>query len=467
MITRNAAGGNLSAGFITKLPTRVESPRIVFRYQTDSTTDTNEALDASEVVIDVVDSSVFDDDDVIQVEDELMLVVDDAVGANQIQVTRGYGVNEAEAHDTGKDIFIHEEKAVLGISDLSFDPDFGANEAVVEVSNADQAWIIFLNDDTTHGKMATINLKFDGLAERMPLFTGFVDHVEFSDRNMSAFIYLSDRTTKKLDEQIGAPRETIDWHTVAAQTPSDMVWRLLTNSEFADLDDTITQANKDIDWASWGAWAGFVSAQNLSFKAQIPKGHTYRSIIQAILYLSQSWTFLSNEGKLAFGFRANTAITGDDTWTQAQLLTEVDGSKVDGNRPYTDIEEIINWQNVAHGFDPNTGIWTSQTLGNPVIRQDAASQTIHGIQAMAEADPIIWHDDIASATGGSDWFESIHSGTKKYTELRTWLYGYRTQIGDIIDLTDADYGWTNKLVKIEKILSIDLDNFTILLKGRI
>lgn len=465
MITRNASGANLSAGFITQLQSRDSSPRIVFRFQTDSTTNLNEALDAVESGIDVVDSSVFDNGDVIQIEDELMLVVDDALGVNEIQVTRGYGVNDAETHDTGKDIYIHEEKAVLGISDLSIDPDFGANEAVVEVSNADQAWNIFLSDLTNHGKMATINLKFDGLDERMPLFTGFVDHVEYSDQNMSAFIYLSDRTTKKLDEQIGAAREEIDWYTVAAQTPSDMVWELLTTH--AGLDNTITQANKDIDWASWGAWAGFVSAKNLAFKAKIPKSHTYRSAIQMILYLSQSWCFLTNEGKLGFGYRANDAVGGDDTWTQAQILTEVAGSKVDGNRPYTDMEEIINWQNVAHGYDPDTGIWASDTLGNPVINQDAASQTAYGLQAMAEADPIVWHDDVASATGGSDWFESMHSNPKVYTELRTWLYGYRVQIGDIIDLTDGDYGWTNELVKVEKILAIDLTNFTILLKGRI
>ena len=282
---------------------------------------------------------------------------------------------------------------------------------------------------------------------------------------MSAFIYISNKVTKKLDEQIGVAREEIDWYTVAAQTPSDMVWELLTT--FAGLDSTITQANKDIDFASWGGWAGFVSAKNLSFKAQIPKSHTYRSAIQMILYLAQSWVFLTNEGKLGFGYRANDAATGDDTWTQAQILTDVDGSKVDGNRPYTDIEEIINWQNVAHGYDPLTGIWASETLGTPVINQDAASQTAYGLQAMAEADPLVWHDDVASATGGSDWFESIHSNPKVYTELRTWLYGARVEIGDIIDLTDADYGWTNKLVKIEKILAIDLTNFTILLKGRI
>lgn len=465
MITRNASGANLSAGFITKLQTRVESPRIVFRFQTDSTTNLNEALDAVESGIDVVDSSVFTDDDVIQIEDELMLVVDDALGPNSIQVTRGYGVNDAETHDTGKDIYIHEEKAVLSITDLTIDPDFGANEAVVEVSNADQAWNIFLSDLTNHGKTATINLKFDGLDERMPLFTGVVDHVEYSDSNMSAFIYLSDTVTKKLDEQIGAPGDEIDWYTVAAQTPSDMVWELLTT--FAGLDDTITQANKDIDWASWGAWAGFVSAQNLSFKAKIPKGHTYRSAIQAILYLAQSWTFLTNEGKLGFHYRDNDTISGDDTWTQAQIITDVDGSKVDGNRPYTDIEEIVNWQNVAHGYDPDTGIWRSATLGNPVVNQDAASQNAYGLQAMAEADTIIWHDDIASAQGGSDWFEGIHSNPKVYTELLTSLYGYRVEIGDVIDLTDADYGWTNELVKIEKILAIDLTNFTILLKGRI
>ncbi len=465
MITRNTANGTLSATFITRLQTRVEAPLVIFRFQTDSTTDLNEDLNASETVFDVDDSSVFTDDDIIKIDDELMLVTDDAWGANQIQVSRAYGTSIAATHSNNEDIYIMTIYQILSITDLSIDPDFGANEAVVEVSNADQSWNIFLSAPQNHGKSATIELKFDALAETMALFTGVVDHVEFSDVNMSAFVYLSDRLTKKLDETIGSARDVIDWYTVAAQTPDIMVWELLTT--FAGLDNTPSQDNIDIDYSKLEAWTAKTLNQNLSFKALIPKSHTYRSAIQMILYLSQSWAFITNEGKVGLAYRDNDAVSGDDTWTQAQLLTEVGGSKVDGNRPYTDLTEIINWQNVAHGYDPLTGIWASETLGTAVINVDNASQALYGLQAMAEADVLVWHDDVASATGGSDWFESIHSTPKKYSELFTWLYGFRTEPGDVIDLTDADYAWTNELIKIEKILSINLIDFTISLKGRI
>jgi hypothetical protein len=459
MITRNSAGGTLSAGFISALQGTTETPSIIFRFATDSTTDLNEALDDSETVIDVDDSSVFDNGDIIIVDDEHMLVTDDAYGANQIEVTRGYWISVAATHSDNTDIYIFDSYPVLDITDISVDPNLGKSEAVVHVSNADQSWNIFLSDPTNHGNLARIELTISPVADNMTLFTGVVDHVEYSDRDMSCYIYLSDRLAKVLDQEFGNPQDEVDYTSVA-QNPADIVWDIL--ETYAGLDSTSSQDNIDIDYTKWDAWKTKLTGQNMDdIKARFSGGHTYRSAIQAILYLTSSWGYITYEGKIGFDYAANDAVAGDDTWTQAHILTEADGSRVDGNRPSTDLENIVNYQNVAYGYDPDSE-WDA-TLGKWVgtVVNQHTSQTDYGIFAIAEADATVWHHDSASATGGSNWVEDIHATPKIYSELLTWMYGFRTEIGDVIDLTDADYGWTNNLMKVERILSLNMTNFTL------
>jgi hypothetical protein len=461
MIARNSAGDALSAGFISALQGTTETPAIIFRFATDSTADTNEALDAVETVIDVTDNSVFSNGDIIIVEDEHMLISNASYGVNQIEVTRGYWISVAATHSTGRDIYLFDSYPVLGVSDISVDNNLGESEAVVHVSNADQSWNIFLSDPTNHGNLARIELTISPIADNMTLFTGAVDHVEYSDRDMSCYIYLRDRLAKTLDQQMGSSFSNVDY-TAVAQNAADIAWDILTT--LASLDDTSTQDNIDIDYTKWDAWKTKLTAQNMDdMKGYFVGGSTYRSAIQQILYVTSSWGFITNEGKLGFDYADNDAVAGDDTWTQAHILTEVGGSRVDGNRPVTDLENLVNYQYVSYGHDPILGTWQSEIDGTPVLNQDLTSQDEYGISAIAEANPNFWHHDSASATGGSDWVESIHSTPKIYTELMTWMYGFRTEIGDVIDLTDADYGWTNKLMKVERIQSLNMTNFTLTL----
>lgn len=453
MIARNTANGALSGPFIAKLQDPFESPRIIFRFGIDSTTDLNEALDDSETVIDVDDNSVFSDGDIISVEIEYMLVTDDDIGANQIQVTRAYGLSIADTHNIGQDIYIHAEYDVLDVTDISTDPDFGSSEAVAHLSNADQFWNIFLSDPTNHGNPASIELKFDALAENMYIYRGVVDHVEYGDRDMSIYLYLKDPLDKKLNEVIDPSFGALQLY-IPSENPMDTIWAILvTEGEF---DSTESQANVDIDWAKFDAVRTKLTAQNLSFTARIPRSHTYRSACQTVLYLASCWAFRTNEGKIGFAYAANDAGGGDDTWTQDHILDDVNGGRVDGNRPYTDASGIVNLQNTAWGYDIDLKTW-----GGNEINSDGTSQNNYGTLTIVEADYIIWHDDAASTVGGSDWIESIYASPRIYSELLTWLNGIRSEIGDTIDLTDADYGWTNNLMKIERILSINMSDFTI------
>lgn len=459
MIARDTANGALSAGFITKLQTAVESPRAVFRFETDSTTDLNEALDDSEVVIDVDDSSVFNDGDIIKIDDEQMLVVDDAVGANQIQITRAYGTSIAATHSNNEDIYIMIEYPIMSITDLSIDPLLGESEAVVEVSNADLSWNIFLSDLTNHGNLAAIELKFDGLAENMPYFTGVVNHVEYSSERMSCSIYLDDRLKNFLNQVISPSTSALDMVNGASDNPMDFIWDILVSE--GGLDSETSQANIDIDYTKWNAVKTKLTGESISIGARIPRFHTYRTAIQMIVYQCSCWAFLTNEGKIGFAYQDNDAGAGDDTWTQAHILGEVSGSKIDGNRVYTEADGIINWQNTGYGYDSTNGTWTSSS-----INQDGTSQGDYGVQKIAELDTMVWHADAGSASGGSDWVESIHKDPKIYAEITTWLYGARIEIGDTVDLTDADYGFSNALLKVMKIMSFNLTDFTVTVLAR-
>lgn len=464
MITRNSAGSTLSAGFITKLQSRVESPRIVFRFATDSTTNTNEAVDTVETIIDVVDNSVFSDNDIISIDDEWMLITDADVGANQIQVTRDYGITVAATHNTATDIYILNEYPVLNISDISVDNELGSSEAVVTVSNADLSWNIFLSDLTNHGNQAQIELKFDGLSENMTVWSGVVDHTEYEDDNMTLSIYLSQPIAKFLDATISPRPDALIMVNGADTNPLDFIWAILVDE--GGLDSEASQANKDIDYTSWSATQVKVGAQNIDISARLSRSHTYRSAIQTVLYICSCWSFLTNEGKIGFAYAANDAGGGDDTWTAAHILRTVDGNRIAGHRISTDVEEIVNDQFISHGYNFERGKWQSDIDGTIVNNQDATSQNDYGVHGLAEADTGVWHDDVASATGGSDWVEDINKDPKTFSSITTWLYGARIQPGDVVDLTDPDYGFTNKLMKIERILSFNMTNFTLTVLAR-
>lgn len=72
----------------------------------DSGVNTDEALDATETVIDVGDAEIFDINDLIQVDSEIMLVTARDISSTQetLTVTRAYFSTTAATHSTGADI---------------------------------------------------------------------------------------------------------------------------------------------------------------------------------------------------------------------------------------------------------------------------------------------------------------------------------------------------------------------------
>ena len=78
------------------------TPYIKTENYTDSTTNTNEAIDVIETAIDVVDGSVFAYGDIIKIDNEKMLITN--ISSNTITVERGFLDTTTATHSTATEI---------------------------------------------------------------------------------------------------------------------------------------------------------------------------------------------------------------------------------------------------------------------------------------------------------------------------------------------------------------------------
>lgn len=334
-----------------------------------------------------------------------------------------------------------------GISNLSRDGNLSTGEVLVTVMNTAGQWNTFITTEGELKKSGDIQIYFDGDAENMPLFNGEVVRATGIDEEMKMTLLIRDRFAAALDAPLGSANDLKDY-TDAARTPADLVWKILT--EEAGFNAGITQANPDIDFDKFGNWQATTSTNNLSFKALF-YGNSIRSAIREILRMSQSFGWITNEGKIAFKEMFNEEITGDDTWTKEHIIS---------NTPDVDVDFIMNDLKIYYNWSTFTGEF--ETFHNAV---DATSQGFYGTHEHTENTPIVWHNDLASAQGGALWLDHLYDGKRVFTSVKVPWYGFRTQIGDVIDLTDADWGYSTDLFKVHAIEGIDLDDHTITVKG--
>lgn len=338
------------------------------------------------------------------------------------------------------------ETYVDTISNLSRTGNLPIGEILVTVMNTDGFWNTFISTEGEFTKTGSIEIYHAGDSEYMPLFTGEVMRATGIDEEMKMTLLIRDRLSAILDAPLGSANDLKDY-TDAARTPAELVWKILT--EEAGFDTTINQSNTDFDFGSWGAWQAATSANNLSFKALF-YGNSIRSAIREILRMSQSFAWVTNEGKLAFEEKVNTSVAGDDTWTKEHILS---------NTPDPNIDHIINDQHIYYNYSTFAGGWESNHA-----HADFTSQGFYGVHPHTENTPIVWHNDLASATGAALWIDHLYDGKQVFTSVKVPWYGFRTQIGDIIDLTDADWGFSNDLFKVHEIEDINLDDYTITVK---
>jgi hypothetical protein len=374
MITRNSAGGVLSAGYITKLQSK--DPELVYRFRFDGS-----------------------------------------------------------AYDSYVD----------SISNFATRGNLGTAEILITLTNTDQQWMNFIQTEGELTKAGVIDLYHFGDSEYMPIFTGLVMAAEYSDEGKVS-LRLRDRFALLLDAGIGSISSPVDYSDTG-RTPAEIVWKILT--EEVGLDSTETSNNPDIDYDLWNFWQAWCATAGLSFKAYI-FGNSARSTIREVLRLSNSMGWISNEGKIAFDAMPAGTVP-DDTWTQEHILRTAPGVHVDF---------IVNDQTTRFGWDRASGTWEGFVSGS-----DATSQSNYGTHAIVEASALVWHDTAASATAGQGFVDDLYDGKYVTSRITVPWYGYRTQVGDIVDITDADYSFTNYYFKVFELSDINMDKYTITVNG--
>lgn len=332
---------------------------------------------------------------------------------------------------------------VFSISNISRFGNLGVGELVVRVINTDDQWNNFISTEGELSKSGQVNLYHAGDAEYMPMFTGEVVKAPTVPGQQMVDLIIRDRLAVKLDGPLGSPQDPKDY-TDTGRTPAELIWKILT--EEADFDTTINQTNPDFDWLMFGDFQGYTSSQNLSVKAYF-YGNTIRSAIREILRISSGMGWITNEGKLGLTQADVSEVVGDDTWTREHIIEMT---------PVPNIENITNKQYTYWGYDYETGSWE----GN-IELNDAVSQGHYGLHEAWEASALVWHDDQPSAVGGRDWIDSLWDGKRIECSITVPWYGFRMQIGDILDITDAEFGFNNDIFKVLAVENINFDDYTI------
>lgn len=375
MITRNSAGGTLSAGFITKLQSKF--PDILYRFRFDG---------------------------------------------------------------SGYDTYVDS------MSNYSRSGGLDVGEMMITLLNTDLQWNNFVTTEGELTKAASLDLYFQGDSEYMPIFTGEVIRASHMDRDMKVSLHIRDPVSITLNGPLGDAQDPVDY-TDVGRNPADMVWDILITH--AGLDSTESQSNTDIDYDLWNFWKAYMNTQNQQYKAYF-FGNSYRSAIREILRLAQSLAWITNEGKIGFvGICAGSV--ADDTWTREHII-EIN--------PEADVDNIINDQTTRFGWDLFSGSWEGYVSG-----VDSGSQSDYGEHPIVEESVIVWHDTSASATGGQVLVDNIYDGKYVTASIAVPWFGFRAQPGDLIGITDSDYGFSADLFKVLAIDDLNMDDLSITVNG--
>lgn len=325
------------------------------------------------------------------------------------------------------------DEYVWNIGTIHRDDQLNTGISVVKATNSDGTWSTEFYDTVANmGNAASVSLYWSGDSVFMPLVTGIVFDVKFRDPD--AFIYIKDRFANLLKFPLGSGQDIIDYFSGPAKNAADLVWDILTIN--GGLDSTASTANTDIDYTAWLAWR--VAMTLFELKARFT-GQSIRSALLTIARLTTSMIWIDNTGK--FNFAPN--FTVGETFTTSTFRTvDVDIS----------MENVINNYDVHYGYDANNPGWNA---AGPFAGNDAGSETNFGPQTHVIEDRTVWHDTVASATQGSNLFLGKYADPLIIALPDSpFFYHYRTDVGDVITLTQSFKGISTDNFRIQ---SLDID----------
>lgn len=220
-----------------------------------------------------------------------------------------------------------------------------AGAVSIILDNTDDTWNIFRLDMDNLGQPCSIGINFVSIPGTTWFFHGTVEGCEYDLDTVT--LTLHDKFATALARTAGQGKgqaaalsagATIE----AGERAGDLLWTMLTNSSWGDLDDTADEGNKDIDYGSYLEWFDATDAKTYLFRGRFP-GITLQNGLSVLAELTNSLFWVDNTGRINFTlFDPNADVPVSNTLTEAKCYD----MKLPIVRP-----DVINTVIVYYGYD--------------------------------------------------------------------------------------------------------------------
>jgi hypothetical protein len=451
----------LSADFITYLRSEFNAPKLRFDYDGDDKTaylqsvgeirrDINLMPGYVQVTVDNTDGSwdVFlTDDDALTKKGVLTLTL-----ANLTDTTIAFHENtpSADTITDSKNRFIMTGFKAGMI--ITIDNSNG-NDGDYTIDTVTPGTITLVGGDdlANEGVGANVTLK---LKEELPLFSGYAIEASYNYDEKSVNINFRDRISLALERKmehvsggvvypIWTNYYTILGAKVDAHTVSEIVWIILTDANYCDLDDTETTANVDIDYTSFLAWVADVDA--VYDIGVVAEGQTCSDILMKIAQLTESVFWVGGEGKIKF-------MTGRTAGAYPLYTNEM----LTFPEMRVAMEDRINSITCKWQYIPDNDIWLSDTSGVWVASSNVGPTDVpYTYTSDIIDDRTVFHNSVASATAYTTARLIRTAAPPREFTITTQLLGFSEDVRSDIALQDLYVGlYDNIPIQINEITYI-------------
>jgi hypothetical protein len=337
---------------------------------------------------------------------------------------------------------------VISVSQVVRSLNLSAGTVTVVVDNSAGTFNGRITDDTWDQQRAYVQMYFDGLAEYMNLFAGIVTRVTY--QGATATIYIRDHMAQMLNREVGDWENEEDYYS-AAYNPADLVWAILTDSNYGNLDNTAGVGNTDIDYTQWGSWKTDMTNTSYSIQGRFT-GQTIRDILMRVCFLTDSYIWVNGDGLFEFAMHDGASLpTGSENYTDANIVPEDES-----NIPFldTDIDNPRNQISSWYGYDPDT----EKSTGASGV--DAGSQAQYGKFRAIDKSTWLWHADSASSSAFRTAYLQRHADPYRQIEFESFMASWLEDIGHTVSVTNGLLSITSQTMTIIEMILYPMDGRT-------
>ena len=308
----------------------------------------------------------------------------------------------------------------------------------VELNNDAKNFNFLMTNKTNIGNPGRVRAGFDvSGVEYIDRFIGYLDEVRFesTDRPKCRMVF-GGRIQRTLERKIGSSGSEIDYYT-APRNPADLAWDILT--VHGGLDSTATTTNPDIDYTSFLAYQSICTDLTFSLRAKFT-GQSVAEGMRLIGQLTDAIIFGETDGKIYF--RKFTPEESATPYLFTDASAHLDRAEIFFNKDRLWNQAIVWW-----GYNQSTDDWLS---GGSDTKNNATSQSNFGIFQKTFDGKTVWHDNAISAGTFGERYVARYSEPMETVKFKTkrGTQALIHQMGDNINLTWAQMGYSTKLMRI-------------------